>query len=186
MKSGKRYLLNATQGELLTTEQFTTFSTQVEAILNSRPLYWKREVTDLEVIDIIMPGHFLVGFHLLKVPPIHTTFTSLSDRLGAQRNTVRSSWRQWYQNYLVHLNSCSKWKTTAPCLNVGDIVLIKDDSALLHWPLARVIEVFPDKHGHVRIVCFKSRNTTYLHSIQNLVKLPVEPCYKSVINQTSE
>lgn len=39
VKSGKRCLLNATRGVVLTSEQLITFLTQIEAILNSRLLY---------------------------------------------------------------------------------------------------------------------------------------------------
>lgn len=48
-------------------EQFETFCTQIEAILNSFPLYMKRSSSDFSAI---IPAHFLVGDSLLSLPSV--------------------------------------------------------------------------------------------------------------------
>ena len=46
---------------------------------------------------------------------------------------------------------------TATKFCVGDIVIIKIDSSRNEWPLAKVIEVYPDDMGYVRQVKFKGK-----------------------------
>ncbi|KAK7575924.1 hypothetical protein V9T40_012210 [Parthenolecanium corni] len=174
VKAGKKHLVAAAGPQVLNVEQFITVLTVVESVLNSRPLYRKREVSDPESIDAITPGHFLVGSHLLHVAPAETHAVSLNDRLEIQHKIIRSFWQLWSKSYLAQLQSRSKWKSTSPNLVVGDVVLMKDESPPLQWKLARVSKVMPDTKGNVRVVDIVSNGSTYTRSVQKLVKLPVE------------
>ncbi len=175
VKAGKRCLLAHTRNMVTNVEQLSTLLALVEAILNSRPLYRTNRTTVSDVIDIITPGHFLVGSCLLDVAEPDLIDISLSDRLSALRDVIRLFWQEWRKCYLSILQSRTKWKVSSPNLVVGDIVLLKDDNLPpLRWSLGRVVACHPDRHGKVRIVEVKTHGSILQRAVQRLVKLPVE------------
>ncbi len=174
VKSGKRHLVTAVGNNVLNAEEFTTLLTQVESIMNSRPLYRKRDISDPDAIDVLTPGHFLVGSHLLHAATPETFSVSLTDRFNYQSKTVQAFWNLWSKSYLALLQSRSKWKTSSPNSQIGDIVLLKDDSPPMQWRLGRIVSVWPDSQSRSRIVEVTSNGSTYQRSIQKLIKLPVE------------
>lgn len=63
VKSAKSLLLRATNGQIQTVQSYIMLFTEIEGIMNSRPICAKctGEQDDL----VLTPGHFLVGAHLL-------------------------------------------------------------------------------------------------------------------------
>ncbi|XKL62199.1 hypothetical protein PGB90_002032 [Kerria lacca] len=174
VKAGKKYLLSATKGQIFTSEQLMTTLCQVEAILNSRPMYRKHLGSTLDAIDIITPGHFLISSNVLDTAQPEAFNISLSERLEHQRVIIRSFWRQWKSNYLAQLQSRSKWKQDSPNIVVGDVVLLKSETPPSQWPLAVVTDVILDTNGKVRLVWIKTKDSMLQRTVQNLVKLPVD------------
>jgi hypothetical protein len=66
-------------------------------------------------------------------------------------------WTRWNREYLSSLQPRSKNISINRNLQVGDIVLIKEDSPSRNeWPMARVVKVhFDDKHECVRSVTLR-------------------------------
>lgn len=174
VKAGKKHLIAVTRNSLFDAEQLTTLLTQIEAILNSRPLYRKQDVANPEIIDVLTPGHFLVGSSLLDAAPPELSSITLTERLDCQKQIIRCFWLTWKTSYLAQLQARSKWKTASSCLQVGDIVLLKEDTVPLHWPLGRVTQVLPDAESRTRVVVVSSNGSLFKRSIQQLVKLPIE------------
>ena len=56
--------------------------------------------------------------------------------------------------YLQSLQAHSKWKQALRNFLVGDVVLLKDDTVLVHrtWPLALVMKTYPGSDGLIRVV----------------------------------
>ena len=67
-------------------------------------------------------------------------------------------WKRWSKEYLPLLQPRSKWHWERRNLSVGDIVLLVDDTCSRNaWPLARIIETFPNSDGCVTRVKVKTR-----------------------------
>ncbi|UYV71706.1 hypothetical protein LAZ67_9000089, partial [Cordylochernes scorpioides] len=66
-------------------------------------------------------------------------------------------------------------KTTIP-FKVGDMVLIGQESLKrLHWPLARIIQLYPGKDGLVRVAKVKTSSGDKIRPIQKLYNLEITP-----------
>ena len=71
--------------------------------------------------------------------------------------------------YLRTLFSRRKWEERRENIRRGDVVLVVDTtSPRVEWPLGRVVDLFPDKHGVVRIVNVKTKSGTLKRPITKL------------------
>ena len=62
-------------------------------------------------------------------------------------------WNRWQKEFLVTLQQSHKWSTSRRNFQTGDIVLLKDEfQHRNHWPMAQIIETYPDVNGNVRNV----------------------------------
>ncbi|XP_053687244.1 uncharacterized protein LOC128736781 [Sabethes cyaneus] len=85
VNSAKMSLIRVIGQRQLSFEDMTTILTQVEAVMNSRPLTPLSE--DPDELDVLTPGHFLTGASLLTIPE--------PDYAGVPTNRL-----QHYQQYL--------------------------------------------------------------------------------------
>ena len=74
---------------------------------------------------------------------------------------VSQFWLSWSQDYLTNLQRTNKWRHPSRNLQLGDLVLMKDDSSPLsaRWPVGRIIEVHPGKDDLVRAATLKTVST---------------------------
>ena len=86
-------------------------------------------------------------------------------------------WKQWVHEYPRLLQTRSKWLARKKNVLPNDIVLIADDSApRQHWPLGRVMNTYPDRHGDVRSADVKTTTGIYKRPINKLcVIIPSDP-----------
>ena len=102
VKSAKRHLSRILGETRLTFEELCTVLTQVEACLNSRPL---TPLPCEEDIQVLTPGHFLIGRPLQALPDpssSHHSSTTLR-RWELCQNLVRHFWKRWSMEYLTTL-----------------------------------------------------------------------------------
>lgn len=174
VRSTKRHLRAALGDTPVTYEEFATLLARVEAILNSRPLCPMTE--SLEDIDVLTPGHFLIGAPLLELPSPTLLDIPLNrlDRWQLVKRAAEVVWKRFHREYLHTLQTRVKWHKPSPNLAVGDLVLIRSsNTSPLSWPRARVTEIFPGSDGIVRVVTLKTPNGVYKRAATNLVPLPV-------------
>ena len=146
-----------------TYEELTTILTQVEACLNSRPLIPINSPDD-DGIEVLTPGHFLIGQPLCTLPDPSFSYRSVSllRRWHLCQNLVRHFWKRWSAEYLSSLNRYNKWHHPSRNLSVGDLVVLKEDGTIpTNWPLARVTQVYPGKDGLVRVATVKTTKGTF-------------------------
>ncbi|XP_055908033.1 uncharacterized protein LOC129942917 [Eupeodes corollae] len=151
VKSIKHHLKRTIGTAKLTFEEYSTLLTQIEGCLNSRPLC--PMTSDPNDLNVLTPGHFLIGGPLNVLPDRNHT---------------------WSTSYLHLLQQRPKWLQQKPNINVGDIVIVKDDNLPPSlWLLARVIELHPGTDGLTRVATIKTQNSTFKRPITKLSPLPV-------------
>jgi len=81
-------------------------------------------------------------------------------------------WKRWIAEIIPSLQVRRKWMEIADNVKVGDIVLLADEQQKRnHWPLARVMAVYPGDNGLVRKVLIRAQKKEYERPIHKLVKL---------------
>ncbi|GFS77592.1 integrase catalytic domain-containing protein [Trichonephila clavipes] len=148
VKSIKYYLKRVIGNTNLTFEEFSTLLTQVEAILNSRPLVSLDCDNDPDSLNILTP-HFFIG-EVITFFPEHTNDDkfSLRSHWDIVQKMKLGFWRKWKIDYLSNLQNRTKWKSPNHNIKVGEIVIIKEDNIPPPtWPLGKVIETQPGKDG---------------------------------------
>ncbi|XP_024877306.1 uncharacterized protein LOC112458103 [Temnothorax curvispinosus] len=174
VKSVKFHLRRTIGETLLTTEELTTLLTQIEAILNSRPLEPLSD--DPEDVSALTPGHFLIGGPLTTIPEpsLIDLATSRLSRWQLIQQRVQHFWAQWSAHYLQRQQAISKWHHPNNHIKVGSIVLLTDErSPPCKWPLARVTALHPGKDGLTRVVTLKTATTTLTRPSAKLAILPI-------------
>ncbi|XP_066260985.1 uncharacterized protein [Euwallacea similis] len=155
IKNAKYHMVRIIGNAHFTLEELSTTLTQIEAILNSRPLCpLSNDPSDLQCLT---PGHFLIGRPLTAYPDQDVTHVPDNRLKFFQRlaQIQQLFWKRWSINYLNLLQNRPKWLTPSPNLKVNDLMLVKEDNTVpLHWPLARVVQVMPGSDGRVRIPIF--------------------------------
>ncbi|KAF2885481.1 hypothetical protein ILUMI_20689 [Ignelater luminosus] len=110
VRSVKHHLKRVIGNANLTYENFYTILTQIESVLNSRPLCpLTQDPNDLEPLT---PGHFLIGSPLTSYPQVVESSTS-SANLSAFRHRqllINHFWNRWSKEYINNLQQRSKWK----------------------------------------------------------------------------
>ena len=173
VKSMKKHLKCVISDHKLTFEELSTVLSQVEACLNSRPLTPLPDSEDC--IEVLTPGHFLIGQPLEALSDPSGSYhqpISLLRRWQLVQSTVRHFWKRWSAEYLITLTRINKWHHPSRNIQVGDIVVLKEDNLVAtKWPLARVIQTYPGKDNRVRVVTLKTENGIYKRPIHKLVLL---------------
>ncbi|GFW13334.1 integrase catalytic domain-containing protein [Trichonephila clavipes] len=175
VKSIKYHLKRVNGNTNLTFEEFSTLLTQVEAILNSRPLVSLDCDNDPDSLNILTPSHFLIG-EVITSSPEHTNEDKLSlrSRWDIVQKMKLGFWRKWKIDYLSNLQTRTKWKCPNNNFKVGEIVIIKEDNIPpATWPLGKVIETHPGKDGVVRVVTLRTVKGRFKRPIHKLCKLPL-------------
>ncbi|GFW03178.1 uncharacterized protein TNCV_157982 [Trichonephila clavipes] len=143
-------------------EELLTLITQIEAILNSRPLTpLSSDVDDLEVLT---PAHFLIGRPITAIVE-PSLLQCDSNRLNVwQRITksVQTIWKRWSLSYLNSLQQRKKWIVNKENLKLGDMVLIREENLPpCKWLLGRVVKIYMGKDKKVRVVDIKTGKGIY-------------------------
>ncbi|GFX63718.1 integrase catalytic domain-containing protein [Trichonephila clavipes] len=175
IKSLKYHFKRVAGNSKFSYEELLTLITQIEAILNSRPLTpLSSDVDDLEVLT---PAHFLIGRPITAIVE-QSLLQCESNRLNVwQRITksVQTIWKRWSLSYLNSLQQRKKWIVNKENLKLGDMVLIREENLPpCKWLLGRVVKIYMGKDKKVRVVDIKTGKGIYKRSINRLSILPIE------------
>jgi hypothetical protein len=172
VKSVKEVLTAITNDQVLTDPQFSTVLTEVESILNNRPITSASD--DVEDLEALTPNHILLGLHHKWSAVADTDDRDvLSRRKWRQVQGVSHSfWKRWKAEYLPTLMERSRWSEQVPNLQNGQLVLVRDDSLVKgKWDLARVVKVLPGDDGVVRVAEIRTKSGNYTRPVAKLLRL---------------
>ncbi len=84
-------------------------------------------------------------------------------------------WRRWLKEYLPTLQRRKKCHAVVPALEVGDVVVVLDESLRRNsWPLGIITQVFPGKDGTIRVVEVRTANGVYRRPVVKIGKLDLK------------
>jgi hypothetical protein len=176
IKSIKYHMKRVIGNIVFTYEEMYTVLVQIESILNSRPLTpMSRDPNDMTYLT---PSHFLTGSSLTSYPDTDLTNVNLG-KLSFWKQCVQMQqhfWQQWHKQYLVMLQSRPKWRNESPNIEIGTLVLLREDNVSpLCWPVGRIVDVQPGKDGKVRALHVKTtRGSIVKTSIMKVCPLPID------------
>ncbi|XP_062551107.1 uncharacterized protein LOC134216156 [Armigeres subalbatus] len=177
VRSAKKHLLKVVGENPVSPEDFTTFLVQVEGCLNSRPLTPMSE--DPEDLEPLTPSHFLVGSSLQAIPEPNLEDVSLNrlDKYQLTQRKLQDFWRRWRREYLCQLQARTKrWKPPVP-VEVGRLVVIKDDNVPpMRWRMGRIQELHPGADNVVRVATVKTSSGMLTRPVEKLCILPSPDC----------
>ena len=185
------------QASLKTMEMITTL-TEVEVVLNSRPLtHSSSDINDMPPPTPSTPSHFLCAYRLLNlpdthgkqmrqeddeeyVPSIYSTKTSLKRRAEYHEKPIASLWVRWKKEYIVNLRQIHSHNKTSIVqesqIKASDIVLVHDNLPRSQWKLAVVSEVLKGCDGIVRSAKLRT-------SKENELRQPIEKLYPLKVSE---
>ena len=144
----------------LTDESLQTLMTEVEGILNCRPLTVET-ISDVNSLQPLTPSMLLTQKTKVIMPPpgsFSSTDTYSRKQWRRTQHLVQEFWSRWRKEFLATLQEREKWKRHRRNLRIGDVILLKEETGRANWPMGRVTEVFPDNQGRVRSVKIKMEN----------------------------
>lgn len=178
VRSVKYHLRRTIGNSIFTYEEMATVLTQIESVLNSRPLC--RLSDNIEDLDALTPNHFLTGQRLVPLP--ETCYISVKDHLLTRwqlcQKATQEMCARYKSEYLHRLQQRPKWLKTYPNIEVGQLFLIKDENKYVNnWNLGRVVQTHPGADGLVRVVTLKTKSGLLKRPITKLSPLPLEPSH---------
>lgn len=174
VKNVKTHLKRVLGKTPLSFEEYATILTQIEAILNSRPLF--ADSSDPTEPSAITPGHFLIGRELTAIPePTYDDSRSTSCRWKHLQSIRDHFWKRWSAEYLTQLQSRGKWSVRAPNVREGMVVLLREENLPPQvWKLAVITKTYPGDDGVVRVVDLRTADSVFRRSISKIAPLPIE------------
>ncbi|XP_069968885.1 uncharacterized protein [Bactrocera oleae] len=175
VKSAKHLIVRAMDNVLLTAEeQLETLLSEVEAILNSRPLApFSQDPNDGEALT---PAHLLIGCSLRALPPaqVATDPIRCCERWQLVCCLKQQFWRQWSKMYVTSFQERNKWLYPKRNLQPDDLVLVHEDNIPpQHWVLGRVVGTVEGQDGKVRVADVATKAGTLNRPIYKLALLPI-------------
>ena len=117
VKSMKRCLKKIIGKAVLSYDELLTAVTEVEMILNSRPLSY---ISTEDIEEPLTPSHLLVGRRVLSLPdPAHSQIEDddleisgnrLTKRMRYLNRTLNHFWRRWKAEYLMELRESHRYR----------------------------------------------------------------------------
>ncbi|XP_058828570.1 uncharacterized protein LOC131688381 [Topomyia yanbarensis] len=174
VKSFKTALKKTVGPRTLQFDEFQTVITQVEAVLNSRPITpISNDPNDFEALT---PGHFLVQRPLTAIaePNLDSVPTNRLSSWQRAQHYVQMLWEKWTTLYLSDLHNRTKWTRQRDNIAVGTMVLLMDERLPpLRWHLGRVTDIVRGPDNNIRIVNVRTKDGIYKRGITKICVLPI-------------
>lgn len=170
----------------LTFQNLYTVLAQIEATLNSRPI--TPMSSDPSDLDVLTPGHFLIGRRLTSVPDGDYSDLPLNRLSQFQhlQKLQQSFWVKWSKDYIGELQVRTKWTRGQGELKPGTLVILKDDHLPpMKWHLDRIQAVLPGPDGIARVATVTTAKGLIKRSFSRLCPLPIPHSQQYLKDQES-
>ena len=127
-----------THGHSLNDEGLRTLVAETEAIINSRPLTVE-SLSDINSEIPLSPSNLLtMKSDNIMLPPGVFNRPDLYSRRRWRRvqHIAGEFWSRWRKEFLQSLQARQKWDISKRNVQVGDVVLLKEDIGRNKWPMA--------------------------------------------------
>ena len=157
----------------LTDEILSTVFSEVESIVNGRPL--TKLSDDPRDLSPLTPNHLLLLRQSEPHPVVGTASDMFRCRWRFVQHLATAFWNRWVKEYLPLLQHRSRWRTPMVDIKVNDLVLVAESNLPRGlWPLAIVEEVFKGRDGRVRSATVRTRAGSFKRPVVRLVRLEVD------------
>ncbi|XP_013392383.1 uncharacterized protein LOC106160350 [Lingula anatina] len=172
IRSIRKVLSAVLKLQTLDVEGLMTFMTEVESILNGRPITTVSD--DPNDLEPLTPNHLLLLRSVNNLPPgvFRKEDLYVRRRWRQVQYMADQFWKRWISEYLPLLQTRQKWIKPERNIHVDDVVLLVDDVLPRgNWPLARVVNIFPGDDGLVRKVRVRTQNSMLVRPVTKCVFL---------------
>ncbi|CAB0018064.1 unnamed protein product [Nesidiocoris tenuis] len=173
VKSTKRLLHVTLHGFIPDLEEFRCLVTQIEGVLNSRPIC--ASATSSDHVDVLTPGHFLI-FRPLNAPPQDPTLNDrscLRSRWSQIQQRLNSFWKRWKLEYLTEVQHRYRWNTPdCPAVDGTVVLVMNDDLQPTQWDLGVIQSITNGPDGVPRVATVRTSSRIFLYPIRKLCPLP--------------
>ena len=164
VKITKKHLNTITRNHLFNEETLHTYFTEIESIINGRPLTPLSD--DINNFQALTPNQFLTGTanpNFLICPVKKPGGIVNKQKWKAVQVAQESFWQRWIREYLPITTTRKKWNIPTCNFFVGDLVLIADENT------------------SIRVVKMKTKFGTYTRTATNLCLLEESLARKSIL-----
>ncbi|XP_018359963.1 PREDICTED: uncharacterized protein LOC108759145 [Trachymyrmex cornetzi] len=176
IKSAKYHMKRIIGNASLNYDEMSTVITEIEAILNSRPI--SPMSNDLNDVQALSPGHFLIGQPLNSYshPNLEDIQINRLSRWQLVERLRQHFWQRWQIEYLNSLQGRSKWMNDkGQSLETGQLVIIQQSGlAPMQWLMGRVLSVNRSSDNKGRSAQIKTSNGVVTRPLARLAILPVD------------
>jgi len=135
----------------VTLQQLENIATEIEAMLNDRPLTYVS--SDLSDPEPFTPFHLLFGRRIHQVPhalnklkeledPTYVNGSDIREKVNKHSVLIEKFWSLWKTEYLTSLREFNKTcGHNDATIKVGDVVIVHDEKPRMQWKLALVDEL---------------------------------------------
>ncbi|XP_065080297.1 uncharacterized protein LOC135703125 [Ochlerotatus camptorhynchus] len=172
IKVAKKHLFRSLGSSRLSFEEMCTVLTQIEAIMNSRPLLPMTE--DPNDMAALTPAHFLIGssLHALPDPDLRSFPAYKLDHYQQLQLHVQQFWTHWRKEYLQELMKDTRGWNRNDEITPGKMVILVDEmQPPIRWPLARIESILPGKDKLTRVVVLRTSRGTITRPIAKICLL---------------
>ncbi|XP_054717257.1 uncharacterized protein LOC129226651 [Uloborus diversus] len=183
VKSVKDPLRKVLGKALLTFEELSTVLTEIEYVVNSRPLTYvtdnfsePKPLTPLDFLQYGRKNHDY-PFNFAELVNRVSTRESLLKRKQYQTTLLKHFWVKWKELYLLNLKTVHHFKSPNihKEVKMNDVVLVEGTSkSKLLWDLGIVQETFKGRDGHIRACVVKTKKGLFRKPVQLIY--PLELC----------
>lgn len=172
IKSAKFHIKRILGTTHLTFEELSSLFSQIEAILNSRPISpLSSSPNDYAALT---PGHFLLGRPLMSLPApdLREINQTRLDRFRQLEQMRQHFWQRWQTEYITELQQRTRWKVRCKDLQEGDLVILKEDNLPpLLWRLGRVKTLHPGSDGVPRVADIETSRGVVRRALNRICQL---------------